>query len=66
MNLLKVLQWLTKLFQQLKENNYNMAAFEFHALVPHLIGKLGESRQEVRDSIHELLRFVFAEFIAMK
>ena len=35
---------------------FRMAHFEAYAFLPHLIGKLGESRQEVRDTVHDLLR----------
>ena len=54
--LTKLLVWLQKLFNQLNESDYRMLGFEATAFLPHLISKLGEGRQEVRDSVHDMLR----------
>jgi len=54
--LTKCLNWLVLLFEQLNHSDYRMLSFEAYAFLPHLISKLGESRQEVRDAIHQLLR----------
>jgi len=54
--LTRLLIWLQKLFNQLNEADYRMLGFEATAFLPHLISKLGEGRQEVRDSVHDMLR----------
>ena len=62
--LTKVLEWLHVLVVQLKENEYRMEGFEALALLPHLIGKLGESREEVRNVVNEILlnlEFVYSD-----
>ena len=62
--LTKVLNWILKLFLQLKAIEYNMDDFEALALLPHIIGKLGESREEVRNTVLEILQtiiFLYSE-----
>ena len=59
--LTRLLIWLQKLFNQLNEVDYRMLAFEATAFLPHLISKLGEGRQEVRDSVHDMLRKGFID-----
>ena len=49
--LTKVLSWLSDLVEKLKEADYEMSAYESIAFLPHLISKLGESRQEIRSVV---------------
>ena len=49
--LTKVLSWLSDLTEKLKEDGYEMSAYESIAFLPHLISKLGESRQEIRSVV---------------
>ena len=53
--LTKVLNWLNGLTKQLRSSEYQMDHFEALALLPHLIAKLGESREEVRTTVNEIL-----------
>lgn len=41
-----------------------MEQFEALAILPHVIGKLGESREEVRSAVHDILKnmvFIFSD-----
>lgn len=62
--LTKVLGWLQVLCKQLKDHGYRMEQFEALALLPHVIAKLGESREEVRNTVTDILRtmvFIFSD-----
>jgi len=60
----KVLNWLQNLTTQLKDQEYRMEQFEALAVLPHIIGQLGERREEVRTTVHDILRnmvFIFSD-----
>ena len=56
--LTKILVLLQTIIVKLNESDYRMLNFEAYAFLPHLAAKLGESRQEVRDTVHTMIRYI--------
>lgn len=56
--LIRILDYFIKVFQLLTDEGYNMSEIEASAFVPYLVIKLGESKENVRTSVHEILRLI--------
>lgn len=54
--LLKGLEYLNQAFQILVENGYNMTENEGSCFIPHLLTKIGDPKDVVRNGVHSLLR----------
>ncbi|XP_063697103.1 protein mini spindles isoform X2 [Culicoides brevitarsis] len=54
--LLKGLEYLNQAFQILVENGYNMTENEGSCFIPHLLTKIGDPKDVVRNGVHTLLR----------
>ncbi|KAL5273334.1 msps family protein [Megaselia abdita] len=54
--LLKGLEYLNFVFQKLVENEYFMADNEGSAFIPHLLTKIGDPKDAVRNGVRSLLR----------
>lgn len=54
--LLKGLEYLNQAFQILVENGYNMTENEGSCFIPHLLIKIGDPKDVVRNGVHTLLR----------
>ncbi|XP_047135598.1 cytoskeleton-associated protein 5 isoform X1 [Hydra vulgaris] len=56
--LLKALEFLTVLFNFLDSNKQKLNNFEASAFIPYLVGKIGDPKDNVRKSVHDLCRLV--------
>eukprot|EP00795_Rhopilema_esculentum_P011233 gene11233-21420_t len=54
--LLKSLEFLESLFDILAEENHNLSEFEGSSFVPYLILKIGDPKDNVRKSVHNLFK----------
>lgn len=54
--LLKGLEYLNLAFENLVENNYKMAENEGSCFIPHLLTKIGDSKDAVRNGVRTLVR----------
>jgi cytoskeleton-associated protein 5 len=64
--LIRILDYMTNVFQVLSEDEYSMADVEATAFIPYLVAKLGESKENVRGSVHEILRRVASIYSSQK
>lgn len=54
--LLKSLEFIEALFEMLCEDGYKMPEFEGYAFVPYLVLKIGDPKDNVRKSVHNLFK----------
>lgn len=57
---------MINIFQVLSDTDYNMADVEAGAFIPYLVCKLGESKENVRANVHEILRRVSSIYSAQR
>nr|XP_018670649.1 cytoskeleton-associated protein 5-like [Ciona intestinalis] len=53
---IKTLEYIKSLFDKLIEGNYRMPEYEVSAFLPHLIIKIGESKDNIRKAVHGIIK----------
>lgn len=64
--LIRILDYMINVFQVLSAEDYNMADVEAGAFIPYLVVKLGESKENVRVNVHEILKRVSTIYSSQK
>uniref|UniRef100_H2Z395 TOG domain-containing protein n=1 Tax=Ciona savignyi TaxID=51511 RepID=H2Z395_CIOSA len=63
---IKTLEYIKSLFDKLIQSNYRMTEYEVSAFLPHLIIKIGESKDNIRKAVHGIIKQLTLVYPASK